>query len=230
MLVQKWGIPFYIVLLSVHLYAQMLDVYTLQMVTKLLLIPSLMIYLAFQEYVQNPPYERYFIFLALVGSFLGDAFLLSEQYFIHGMIAFVSTHFFNILFFNRLHRVRRVKSKSFMILLGLFALLVSFILLDLGVKIGNLFYPIVAYMFFICLAGLMAMHTASNHRVQAISYNFWVPGMIFFIASDAFLAYNKFSWHNQNVNLLVMFTYGVAQLLLVKGFQLYLTQKPIETA
>jgi hypothetical protein len=49
--------------------------------------------------------------------------------------------------------------------------------------------------------------------------------MLFFIASDAVLAFNKFYWSTQspidNIGLVTMATYGIAQMLLVKGFQLY---------
>jgi hypothetical protein len=43
------------------------------------------------------------------------------------------------------------------------------------------------------------------------------------------LAFNKFSWSIQspieNIGLVTMATYGIAQLLLVKGFQLYFAKE-----
>ena len=53
--------------------------------------------------------------------------------------------------------------------------------------------------------------------------------MLFFIASDAILAFNKFDWSIndpiENIGLVIMITYGLAQFLLVKGFQMYFTTK-----
>jgi hypothetical protein len=53
--------------------------------------------------------------------------------------------------------------------------------------------------------------------------------MLFFISSDAILAFNKFDWsiHHpiKNIGLVTMLTYGIAQLLLAKGYQIYFTKK-----
>jgi hypothetical protein len=78
----------------------------------------------------------------------------------------------------------------------------------------------------------MAIQAGGNTKANIISKLFWLPGMLFFITSDTVLAFNKFSWekigpHIANIGLVTMLTYGIAQLLLVKGFQLYFKQASI---
>ena len=104
--------------------------------------------------------------------------------------------------------------------------------LQLSGGMGKLIYPILVYMALICSAALMAVHVASNKGTKIIANNFWIPGMLFFISSDTILAFNKFDWSIndpiENIGLVIMITYGLAQFLLVKGFQLYFTTAPKE--
>ena len=78
----------------------------------------------------------------------------------------------------------------------------------------------------------MTVHISNYKPTKTIANKFWIPGMLFFVISDTVLAFNKFDWsiHSPipNIGLLIMLTYGLAQLLLVKGFQSYFTTKTIE--
>ena len=231
---QKWGITLYILLLSVHLYAQVLgEPYKMvQVVTKLTLLPLLILFLVTQADFATAPKWKWFVIVGLFGSFLGDAFLLSNAYFIPGMIAFMTTHIFNILFFNKVNGIGQAKSnkwKGAFIFLTLFCV---FIFFQLRNAMGALIYPILVYMLLICSAALMAIQAGGNSKASIISKLFWFPGMLFFITSDAVLAFNKFSWektgpHISNIGLVTMLTYGIAQLLLVKGFELYFKQESL---
>jgi len=98
---------------------------------------------------------------------------------------------------------------------------------------GSLIYPVLVYMILICSSAICAVRASRNDKVKMIANLFWIPGMLFFITSDAVLAFNKFSWdktgpHIKNIGLVTMLTYGIAQLLLVKGFQLYFTNNKSE--
>ena len=167
--------------------------------------------------------------LGLFGSFLGDAFLLSDAYFIPGMIAFMSTHIFNILFFRPLEpRAGEPKTKLYasIFLLAAFCAFVYFFLKD---AMGALIYPILVYMFLISTSAIYTVRASLNHKAIIIADLFWTPGMLLFIASDTILAFNKFEWSINdpidNIGIVTMFTYGLAQFLLVKGFQLYFTKQ-----
>jgi uncharacterized membrane protein YhhN len=232
-IIQKWGVTIYVLLLSLHLYAQILgaNFSTLQFVTKILLLPLLICYLLAQESFGKQPNTKWLLILALFGSFLGDVLLSKEvDNFILGMVAFMTTHIFNIIYFNKQNGIGQSKSnkfKGFAVFLLAFCVLIFF---QLKAAMGGLIYPILVYMALICSAALMAIHAGGNVKANLISKLFWLPGMLFFISSDTVLAFNKFSWeksglHIQNIGLVTMLTYGIAQLLLVKGFQLYFKQQ-----
>jgi uncharacterized membrane protein YhhN len=223
--IQKFGITIYVLVLMLHLFAQLLGYTSIQYGSKLVLLPLLMLYFYVQPFFVTAPNTKYLILIGLLGSFLGDAFLLSDALFIPGMIAFMTTHIFNILFFSKIYSLKQPKSTAFKVSSSLLLCFCWFVYFQLKTAIGPLIYPILVYMALICLAALMAIHVSNNKPTKMIANLFWTPGMLFFIASDAVLAFNKFSWSTQspidNIGIVIMATYGIAQLLLVKGFQLY---------
>ena len=225
--IQKFGVTIYILLLSAHLYAQVLgDPFsTVQFITKALLLPTLIVFLASQDYSESAPKGKWLVGIGLFGSFLGDVLLTNEKYFIAGMVAFMTTHICNIIFFNQIKPAPEKKIYKVYAVAILFALFCWFIYNQLAPSMGSLIYPILVYMVLICTAAIKAFRASLNDKTILIAQLFWFPGMLFFITSDAVLAFNKFQWsiHTPipHIGLVTMMTYGVAQLLLVKGFQLY---------
>jgi uncharacterized membrane protein YhhN len=228
----KRGLTISSVIITIHFIAQFLgeEYKVVEAISKAMFLPSLMMYLYVQPNVSNKPGKN-LVMIGLCGSFLGDVFLISNSLFIPGMVAFMTTHIFNIIFFSKIYGLKQPKS---IILKAATFLLLSFcvfIYFQLSTAIGTLIYPILVYMVLICSAALMAIHIANLKPIKNIAYNFWIPGMLFFIASDAILAFNKFDWAINdpidNVGLVVMFTYALAQFLLVKGFQMYFTTKSV---
>lgn len=226
---QKFGMTAYILMLMLHLFAQLLGYTTIQYGSKLLLLPLLMGFFYAQPFFETAQKSKYLILIGLFGSFLGDAFLLSDAYFIPGMIAFMTTHIFNIIFFQKIKPVPGKTLYKVYAVAVLFALFCWFIYQKLAPSMGGLIYPILVYMILICTAAIKAFRASLNEKTNLIAQLFWFPGMLFFIASDAVLAFNKFEWSTQspidNIGLVTMATYGIAQLLLVKGFQLYFAKQ-----
>lgn len=223
--IQKFGITIYLLILMLHLFAQLLGYTSIQYGSKLVLLPLLMLFFYVQPFFATAAKTKYLILFGLFGSFLGDAFLLSEAYFIPGMIAFMTTHIFNILFFHPLKpKMGESKIKLYVSILCLAAFCV-FIYFFFKDAMGALIYPILVYMLLISTAAIYTVRASLNQQATTIANLFWTPGMLFFIASDAVLAFNKFYWSTQspidNIGLVTMATYGIAQMLLVKGFQLY---------
>lgn len=227
---QKWGITISILILAIHFTAQLLgeEYKTMEVVSKAMLLPSLMLYLAVHPNQSGLPGKN-MVMLGLFGSFLGDVFLINKSMFIPGMVAFMMTHIFNLLFFTKIYSLKQPRSSKLYVSAFLLLLFCCFIYLQLkdGTK-GNLIYPILAYMILIASSTLMTIHISNHAPVKIIANTFWIPGMLFFLTSDAILALNKFNWalHTpiKNIGLLVMVTYGLAQLFLVKGFQVYFSQ------
>jgi uncharacterized membrane protein YhhN len=230
----KWGLTISLIVISIHLVSRFLgeEFILVEMISKGLFLPSLMMYLYVQDNVSNKPGKN-LVMIGLFGSFLGDVFLLSKSLFIPGMVAFMSTHIVNIIFFSKIYGLKQPKSlllkMATLILVGFCV----FIYFQLSTAIGPLIDPILVYMVLICAAALMAVHMSNNKGTNIIANNFWIPGMLFFIASDTVLAFNMFDWSIndpiENIGLVIMITYGLAQFLLVKGFQMYFTTKSIET-
>ncbi len=221
---QKFGMTAYILMLMLHLFAQLLGYTNIQYGSKLLLLPLLMGFFYAQPFFEAAHKSKYLILIGLFGSFLGDAFLLSDAYFIPGMIAFMTTHIFNIIFFQKIEPAPGKTLYKVYAVAVLFALFCWFIYQKLAPSMGGLIYPILVYMVLICTAAIKAFRASLNDKSNLIAQLFWFPGMLFFIASDAVLAFNKFEWSVQSpiehIGLVTMSTYGIAQLLLVKGFQL----------
>jgi hypothetical protein len=229
----KWGLTISLIVISIHLVSRFLgeEFILVEMISKGLFLPSLMMYLYVQDNVSGKPGKN-LVMIGLFGSFLGDVFLLSKSLFIPGMVAFMTTHIVNIIFFSKIYGLKQPKSlllkMATLILVGFCV----FIYFQLKTAIGPLIYPILVYMVLICAAALMAVHMSNNKGTNIIANNFWIPGMLFFIASDTVLAFNMFDWSIndpiENIGLVVMITYALAQFLLVKGFQMYFTTKSID--
>ena len=226
----KWGLMVSLVVITIHFLAQLFgEEYKLvEGISKALFLPTLMMYLYVQPNVTNKPGKN-LVMLGLLGSFLGDVFLISKSLFIPGMIAFMMTHVCNILFFSKLYSPLQPKSKILYVSTFLLICFCVFMYFQLSVGMGNLIYPVLVYMALISSAALMAIHISNNKVTKIIANNFWIPGMLFFLASDSILAFNKFDWSRnspvENIGLVIMITYGLAQFLLVKGFQMYFANK-----
>jgi len=216
-------------MLMLHLFAQLLGYTSIQYGSKLVLLPLLMLFFYVQPFFATAAKSKYFILIGLFGSFLGDAFLLSDALFIPGMIAFMTTHIFNILFFHPLKPTEGKLNLKFFVALFLLTAFCVFVYSFLKEAMGTLIYPILVYMILISTSAMYTVRASLNVKTTLIADLFWTPGMLFFIASDAVLAFNKFYWSTQspidNIGLVTMATYGVAQLLLVKGFQLYFAKQ-----
>jgi uncharacterized membrane protein YhhN len=212
-----------------HLFAQLLGYTSIQYGSKLVLLPLLMLFFYVQPFFATAAKSKYFILIGLFGSFLGDAFLLSDALFIPGMIAFMTTHIFNILFFHPLKPTEGKLNLKFFVALFLLTAFCVFVYSFLKEAMGTLIYPILVYMILISTSAMYTVRASLNVKTTLIADLFWTPGMLFFIASDAVLAFNKFYWSTQspidNIGLVTMATYGVAQLLLAKGFQLYFAKQ-----
>ena len=226
---QKFGITIYLLVLMLHLFAQLLGYTYIQIGSKLILLPLLMCFFYVKPFFSTAPKSKYFILIGLFGSFLGDAFLLSDAYFIPGMIAFMITHIFNIIFFHPLQPSAGASKTKLYIAIVFLASFCIFLYSFLKEAMGSLIYPVLIYMILISVSAIYTVRASLNTKASMIADLFWTPGMLFFIVSDAVLAFNKFYWSSQspidNIGLVTMATYGIAQLLLVKGFQLYFTKQ-----
>jgi len=107
----KWGLTLSLVVITIHFLAQFLgEEYRLvEAISKAVFLPTLMMYLYVQPNVSSKPGKN-LVMIGLLGSFLGDVFLISKSLFIPGMVAFMTTHIFNIIFFSKIYGLKQPKS------------------------------------------------------------------------------------------------------------------------
>ncbi|HEY5688913.1 MAG TPA: lysoplasmalogenase [Yeosuana sp.] len=184
--------------------------------TKPLLVSSLIIF-----FLQHNPLKdtqtKQIVVSALLFSLLGDILLMFTEmnslFFIGGLLAFLIAHVMYILVFLKKINITK-KTLKFALLLLFYTIGIFYLLKD---GLGNLFIPVIIYMFVI----LMMFTTAflREGRVSKNSYNLVFFGAIFFIISDSLLALNKFYSPLPLSGIWIMTTYSIAQLLIVLGLK-----------
>jgi uncharacterized membrane protein YhhN len=155
--------------------------------------------------------------LALLFSWIGDIFLLFEtrnaSFFLFGLSSFLIAHIFYILFFHSVRMQEKIKSKAgLLIVVALYyATLITLLYPYLGeMKIAVPVYGIViSFMLLLALHMLFISNKSAGQMMMA--------GAILFVISDSILAINKFYSPFQNAGILIMLTYGLAQLMIVAG-------------
>lgn len=217
-LVKKYGMVIFILLLLTHCLFIYLEMNELRTITKILLVPVLLIYLAANRRKENG--QSPLVYLALVFSFLGDVFLSrpGETFFLFGMLAFIGTHICNTVFFIRLTKKDFTIGKEVIVALFLLSLFSAIVFNEIKPNLGKFEIPILVYMFIISLMTVNAISTIQNTLLKKIAAGCFIPGAVFFVLSDATLAMNKFLWHEPMVDILVMLTYGAALYFLVRGY------------
>ncbi|MET0635971.1 MAG: lysoplasmalogenase [Chitinophagaceae bacterium] len=210
-----WLYLFWIAL-SAELLAILFDIPFARFLTK----PLLMIGLA-AWYLSQPLPDRKaggsLITIALIFSWLGDVFLLFESrvplFFIIGLSSFLLAHIFYIIYFNRLRQNSSIPF-SWVWIIPVAVYLVLFMKL-LQPGLGALTWPVRIYGLTICLMLFTAIQLIYGSHKKAA----WMmlAGALLFVLSDSLLAINKFYQSFPLSGFCIMFTYGVAQLLIVTG-------------
>ena len=139
-----------------------------------------------------------------------------ELYFIGGLVAFLFSHIFYIIVFNKQLKVYLRKSK-FIYWIGITVIIIylAAIMLLLLPNLGELMLPVFGYALIISIMLLFALKGFLNWQKPANSYI--LIGAIIFVASDSILALNKFYATLQYSTFLIMLTYLTAQYLIVIG-------------
>ena len=186
----------------------------LHYISKPLIVGSLIIYF-FKNNKHLNLHTKKFTSLALIMSLVGDILLLfvykSEYFFIAGLLAFLTAHIMYCLVF--LKHLNATKKPYIFIALLLVYALGLFSVLKSG--LGDLLIPVIIYM---CVILLMAVSSFLRRgKVNLTSFNLVFIGALVFMLSDSLLAVNKFHAPLAFADFSIMFTYALAQLLIVLG-------------
>lgn len=209
---------FFLLVLVVHCISIYAAIDPVRIVSKLMLVPLLLIHLLTQQAVFSWKARSVY---GLFFSLLGDALLIGEGavFFLSGMIAFVLAHLNYSYYFLQLHPVRKETRQVFAITLILMLLFSSGVYVLLDGYLGTYQLPVLFYMLFISLMASLAIHTHTNTALKVIALKYFIPGAVLFVISDAILALNLFRFHEKWLSVAVMLSYGLAQLCLTIGFQ-----------
>ena len=203
-----------------HLFCIYMDWPQQRVYTKFILVPILMWYLYTSPTDNNPVKGMWRAYLGLFFSWVGDVLLIGEgaNFFLSGMIAFVTAHVYYSLFFIQTVPVKKETARVFYkTLIGL-SIVSGLLFIQLRNALGTYQVPILLYMLFISLMASLAVHTTTNDQYKKFAIQTFVPGALLFVTSDAILATNKFYAHLPVLDLAVMLTYAGAQYFLTKGF------------
>lgn len=219
---QKFWIILFIVVLCLDLVAAYFGNESFRYVTKPLLMPILVVYFL----VNTNPFAsslKKWIILALVFSWAGDVLLMFESidpnFFMAGLVAFLIAHVFYILFFENIIRIESLR-KNYWWFIPVLIYYVSLIYI-LSPKLGDMKLPVRIYGIVISYMLIQALQTARIRNRNAAGL--MIAGAVLFITSDSLLAINKFYNSFEFAGIAIMFTYGIAQLLITLGAVRYIT-------
>lgn len=188
----------------------------LLLATKPLLVVLLAVFFHTSLKAITDPLKKW-ILAALFFSWLGDIFLMfqsgNNKFFLAGLFAFLFAHIFFIVFFHVVRIRENIKSNWLLLLIVViyYGTLISF----LSPYLDNLKLPVRIYGAILSFMLLLAMHMLSIKDKAA--GGMFIAGAFLFVISDSVLAVNKFYMSNLWADIIIMLTYGLAQLFITLG-------------
>lgn len=188
-------------------------------ITKPLLMVTLSLYYFFSTKNNFNQFST-FILLGLLFSIGGDSFLMFQgsSYFIAGLSCFLITHLFYIAAFLNYKKATSgfLHQKPWFVLPFLVYLiaLLSYLWNDLG----DMAIPVIVYSTIICIMASVALNLMT--KISKPIFIILFTGITLFLFSDSVIALDKFKSASlilPKPNLLIMTTYILAQLLIVKS-------------
>ena len=210
-----WPLFSFIIVSTVHLFAHLMGIGIIHMLTKPLLMFTLILY--FYWTAPATPLNK-FIGGALFFSLVGDSLLMFQKahpsFFLGGLIAFFIAHllyiFININAIDSPDKKLRFNWADIPFIL--YGLLVFSVIKD---GLGAMYFPALAYTVIITIMGI----TARKRFQKTDDTSFWlvIAGALLFMVSDSILAVNKFLNPLPAADFLIMLSYITAQFLIIQG-------------
>ncbi|MCY7310369.1 MAG: lysoplasmalogenase [Chitinophagaceae bacterium] len=162
------------------------------------------------------------VLFALLFSLLGDVLLMFQEknsiFFLLGLSAFLIAHIFYIIFFHNVRVKENIKGKPWLLVVAViyYAALINL----LSPYLADMKIPVLIYGVVISFMFMLAMHMLFIKNKPAGQW--MMVGALLFVLSDSILAINKFYQPFEAAGVLIMLTYGLAQLFIVEGAIRYL--------
>lgn len=220
---KKYRIIVFVLILLADLIAVQLNYKIAEYLFKPLIVIWLLSYFILQTRNVKSDLKKWII-IALLFSWSGDVLLLLQDdnslFFLLGLSAFLLAHIFYILLFHFVRVRENVKSRWLLLLIVViyYTLLISI----LSPWLGEMKLPVRIYGIVISFMFMLAMHMLfiKNNRAGLLM----MAGALLFVISDSALAINKFYQPFEMAGLVVMTTYGFAQLLITEGAGRYIRE------
>lgn len=212
----KWWLLIFLIDLLAELAAIQGNLQSMRWLTKPLLLLLLIAFVLVQSY--SSVKRKWILLAALLFSWMGDLFLLFDsngsQFFIFGLLSFLTAHIFYIIIFAQLKKLQHPTRKWNPIIFLLLLLYSGSLFLLLYPNLGALKFPVIVYATVLSSMFLVAYHAFDWNKKDG---KLILPGALLFVISDSLLALNKFYQAFEYAGLFIMLTYGLAQLLIVAG-------------
>ncbi|HSU28937.1 MAG TPA: lysoplasmalogenase [Chitinophagaceae bacterium] len=224
---KKTWIILFLLALAVEITGVQLDNRPLQYVGKPLLMIILIAYFISQTKIWLDANKKWVI-LSLLFAWAGDLILLfqdkKEIFFMLGLVAFLIAHIFYIIFFNRLMIRESISGRGLLLLpiVTYYAVLMAL----LNPTLGSMRLPVRIYGIVISFMFLLVLHLMyGKYKIPA---RWMIGGAFLFLVSDSILAINKFYQSFETAGVIIILTYGLAQLFITEGAIQYIrSAKPI---
>jgi len=198
----------------------------LQWIAKPLLLPCLVYWYIKETHGAKESNCRLMV-VGLLFCWLGDVLLMFESsqslFFIFGLVSFLIGHIFYILYFRKITSEPNKMAKQHLLIL-LPVIVYVFVLLNiLYPSLKELKIPVTVYA--VVLGGMLSMALWQKQKIDKRIALFFIAGATSFVVSDSLLAVNKFYQPVSQAGFFIMFTYCLAQYLIVMGaIKLYKTK------
>lgn len=209
-------IIFFLVILAGNIIGIGLPNELLEKVTKPLLMPVLAVCF-FSQTKRTGSSLKKWVLLALFFSWAGDVLLMFQDkraiFFLLGLSSFLLAHLCYILFFHALRIREKIKGNPWLLIIVVvyYAGLIYF----LSPYLADMKWPVRVYGIVISFMFMLAMHMLYLKNNTAGKW--MMAGALLFVLSDSTLAINKFYQPFEGAGMLIILTYGLAQLFIVNG-------------
>ncbi len=189
----------------------------LHLIAKPLLIPALFVLLFVTKATTR---GKKLLLIGLLFSWAGDVLLMFDKehnrFFIFGLVCFLTTHVFYIVYFLRVRSTNPSLLKKQPLLIAMVLAYGITLVWQLFPHLGDLKIPVVVYAAVICAMLLCSLHIF--YKVDKKAAWYYMAGAAAFVLSDSLLATNKFHQPFAYASVYIMLTYCAAQFLIVRGF------------
>ncbi|HET6996653.1 MAG TPA: lysoplasmalogenase [Chitinophagaceae bacterium] len=218
---RSWITLFAIILIA-NITGGLLKNQWIDYISKPLIVVSIIAYFLSQTAETTYSLKKWILF-ALFFSWVGDILLMfqadNKLFFLLGLSCFLLAHVFYIIFFQSVRAREKIRPKVWLLLIVLvyYTPLVSF----LSPHLGDMKLPVIIYGAVISLMLSLAidMLFIPNRRAG----QWMMTGALLFVLSDSVLAINQFYQSFPLAGVIIMLTYGLAQLFITEGAIKYIT-------